>query len=89
MCAYVLNRLSNPVYNRWSGTLLHAAKPLDAAGSSRGWSPNMRVSHSFDFKQSNCKHTVTTTTVHVITTTGLLLLLVIIIVVIIIYYYAY
>ena len=77
------------IYNRWSGTLLHAAKPLDAAGSSRGWSPNMRVSHSFDSKQSNCKCTITIIIVHIITTTGLLLLLVIIIVVIIIYYYAY
>ena len=52
-------------------------------------SPNMRVSHSFDPKQSICKCTITIVIIHIITTTGLLLLLVIIIVVIIIYYYAY
>ena len=73
----------------WSGTLLHAAKPLDVAGSSHGWSPNMRLSHSFDSKQSNCKCTITIIIIHIITTTQLLLLIVIIIVIIIIYYYAY
>ena len=52
-------------------------------------SPNMRVSHSFDSKQSNCKCTTTIIIIHIITTTGLLVLLVIIIVVIVIYYYAY